>query len=87
MILGYIKKAFLLAHQEDNDEFLTSLQVVPHTVRHVATSLNAVRHFSMEDILRAGAWSSPNSFISHYLQDFTTDTLTGLSNVGGGGCL
>ena len=82
-VSGYIKKAILLAYQDSNDEFLSSLQVVPHTVRHVATSLNAVRNFSMEDILRAGAWSSPNSFISHYLQDFTTDTLSGLSSIGG----
>ena len=44
-VSGYIKKAILLAYQESNDGFLSSLQVVPHTVRHVATSLNAIHNF------------------------------------------
>ena len=82
-ISGYIKKAILLAYEGASNEILTDLQVVPHTVRHVASSLSAVKHFSMEEILRSGSWSTPNTFISHYLHDYSTDTLAGLSSLGG----
>ena len=82
-ISNYIKQAVILAYELVDDQSLNGTQVVPHTVRHVATSLKAWRSFSLKDILEAGSWVSPNSFIAHYLTDFTTDTLSGLSSIGG----
>ena len=82
-ISSYIRKAILLAYTEADQELLTQVKVVPHSVRHVATSLNALKHFSLQDIMRAGAWSTPNTFISFYLRDFATDTISGLSSIGG----
>ena len=84
-ISGYIKASILLAYEEvpNDSELMSSLQVVPHTVRHVATSLKALRHFSLDEVLAAGGWVTPNSFISHYLQNFSKDTVTGLCSLGG----
>ena len=81
-ISGYIKCAVLMAYKAENAEEL--VHVVPHSVRHVATSLQAVRHFSLDDVLGAGRWTSPNTFITHYLQNFSTNTLSGLSGIKGG---
>ena len=82
-ISSYIKKAVLMAYEEADDDLLSNLKVVPHTVRHVASSLKALRSCSLQEIMQAGTWASPNTFISHYLVDFTTDSLKGLSNIGG----
>ena len=59
------------------------IHVKPHSVRHVATSLSALRNFSLDDVLNAGAWSSPNVFIKHYVQNFSTDAMSKLSHLGG----
>ena len=82
-ISSYIKKAVLMAYEDADDDLLSNLKVVPHTVRHVASSLKALRNCSLQEIMQAGTWASPNTFISHYLVDFTTDSLTGLSKIGG----
>ena len=58
-------------------------QIKAHSVRHVATSLRALKAVSLSDILRARAWSTPNVFISFYVQDFSVDSLTELSHLGG----
>ena len=79
----YIKKAVLLAYSDADETLLQQLRVVPHTIRHIATPLRAMKSFSMKEILQTGSWSSPNSFINHYLQDFTTNTVSGLSSLGG----
>ena len=62
------------------------VHVKPHSVRHVATSLSALRRiFSLEDVLKAGAFGCvyPNVFIKHYFQSFSTDTMSKLSRLGG----
>ena len=55
----------------------------PHSIRHVATSLSALRSFSLDDVLKAGAWVNPSTFLKFYVQNFTTDKLTKLSRLGG----
>ena len=84
-ISNYLKSAIRLAYENvsNDDDLLASLQVVPHTVRHVATSLKALNHFSMNEVLSAGGWVSPNTFISHYLHDFSRDSMSGLCTLGG----
>ena len=84
-ISNYLKAAILLAYNDvsNDDDLISSLQVVPHTVRHVATSMKAWKHFALDEVLAAGGWTSPNTFISFYLHDFSRDTLTGLCSLGG----
>ena len=61
-ISSYIKLAVILAYELSEEDTLESLKIVPHTVRHVATSLKAWRSFSLNDILEAGSWVSPNTW-------------------------
>ena len=77
----YIKQAVLLAYKEADSSLIETLKIKPHSVRHVSTSLIALKHFSIDDVLRTGSWASPNVFISHYLQNFSSDVLTGLNSV------
>ena len=80
----YIKEAVVLAYSDPSQKDTKSpVHVKPHSVRHVATSLSALRNFSLDDVLKAGAWSSPNVFLKHYVQNFSTDALSKLSRLGG----
>ena len=82
---NYIKETVVLAYQEQNpdSEYVRSLKIKPHSIRHVATSLNALRAVDMDDVLQAGTWASPNVFLKHYVQYFSTDHLSQLSRLGG----
>lgn len=81
-ISAYIREAIVLAYASDPGRAVPS-QIKAHSVRHVATSLQALKCFSLDDLLKAGAWSTPNVFISFYLQEFSVDSLTNLSHLGG----
>ena len=73
----HIKEAILLAYSNASQANIPSpVHVKPHSVRHVATSLSPLRTFSLNEVLRAGAWSSPNVFIKHYVQNFSTDDMS-----------
>ena len=79
-----IKEAVVLAYLDANLQDTTSpVHITPHSVRHVATSLSALRNLSLDDVLKAGAWTLPNVFIKHYVQSFSTDTMSRLSRLGG----
>ena len=83
-ISAYIKEVVVLAYSNASLQDTTSpVHIKPHSVRHVATSLNALRNFSLDDALKAGAWASPNVFIQHYVQSFSKDTMSKLSHLGG----
>lgn len=80
----YIKSAVTQAYAAQPDTSSQSkIHVKPHSVRHVATSLSALKAFSLEDVLRAGAWASPDMFLRFYAQDFTVDSISKLSHLGG----
>ena len=49
----------------------------------MSTSLNALKHFSVDDLIASGTWTSSNVFLSHYIQNFTTDELSRLHRIGG----
>ena len=78
----YIKEAIILAHKEVDPSSLSDMSIKAHLVRHVATSLNALRNFSVDDLLKAGAWTSPSTFLSHYVQSFSFKNLSRISEVG-----
>ena len=73
----------MLAYANISPDLCKSLKVKPHSVRSVATSLGAIKATSLDSILKVGLWSSSNSFIKHYITDFSTDTLSGLSRLSG----
>ena len=52
-----------------------------HDVRGVATSLAFVAGLSVEDVLRAGHWSNPHTFLKHYNKEFAPLTLERLKRV------
>ena len=81
-ISTYIKEAIILAYASSSAR-TTPSAIKAHSVRHVATSLQALKCFSMTDLLKAGAWTTPNVFISFYLQEFSVDSVTKLSHLGG----
>ena len=81
-ISTYIKEAIILAYASSSNR-TTPSAIKAHSVRHVATSLQALKCFSMTDLLKAGAWTTPNVFISFYLQEFSVDSVTKLSHLGG----
>ena len=79
-ISSYIKDAILLAYSDTKQKYIKELPVVKaHSVRHVAMSLNTFKYYNMDDVLRAGAWTTPNVFLSHYVQEFSMDSLSKLS--------
>ena len=83
-ISAYLKAAILMAyHANSNSERAGGVHVKAHSIRHVATSLSALKHYSLEDVLQAGAWTTPDVFLSFYIQDFTTDQISKLSRLGG----
>ena len=69
-VSAYIKELIMAAHREQNPDSVGSLSVKAHSVRKVATSLRSVKNLSMEELLRAGAWTTPGVFLSHYVQSF-----------------
>ena len=70
-ISAYIKEAVVLVYLDASLQDTTSpVHIKSHSVRHVATSLSALRNFSLEDVLKTGAWASPYVFIKHYVQSF-----------------
>ena len=80
----YMKEAILLAYQDPSVEKSHSqVNPKPHSIRHVATSLNALKGFKLDDVLRAGAWANPNTFLRFYVQSYSTDKLSKLSRFGG----
>ena len=79
----YIKKVIQLAYQEASPQLLENLKINAHSYRHISTSLCALKNFSLEEVVAAGSWSSPNVLISHYLQNVSTDALSGLHSLRG----
>ena len=75
----------ILAYQELNSDSqnVRSLKIKPHSIRHVSTFLSALRAVDMDEALQAGTWASPNVFLKHYVQHFSTDHLSQLSRLGG----
>lgn len=82
-ISHYLRAAVVEAHQ--NNENVTrsaeAFKMRPHDIRGIATSLQSLSNCSMEDILRAGVWATPSTFLRHYVKEFTVEQLSGLSHL------
>ena len=79
-ISHYLRAAVVEAHRDIENVTVSAeaFNIRPHDIRGVATSLQALSNCPMEDILKAGVWSSPSTFIKHYVKDFTVEQLSGL---------
>ena len=82
-ISRYVKEIVVLAHSNQDPESIDKLVVKAHSVRHVATSLKALRSCSLREVMGAGAWASTNMFLSHYVQSYTANQLSKLADLGG----
>ena len=82
-ISRYVKETLVLAHSNQDPESVNKLVLKGHTVRHVATSLKALRSCSLREVMGAGAWASTNMFLSHYVQSYTANQLSKLADLGG----
>ena len=83
-IASYVKQAIIMAYELTSaSRPLSNLVVQPHSVRHVAASLAALRCSSLEELLSAGCWTTPDVFLAYYATNFSTDSITNLSRLGG----
>ena len=73
----------VLAHSNQDPESVDKLVVKAHSVRHVATSLKALRSCSLREVMGAGARASTNMFLSHHVQSYTANQLSKLADLGG----
>ena len=85
-ISSYIKQTIVAAYNEaealPDDVIARDLNIKAHQVRHVAHSLGQLGQLPLSDIIRTGNWSTPNTFIKHYLQHLSDDNVTNLQSVG-----
>ena len=85
-ISNYLKQVIIAAYKDvealSDDVIVKDLNVKAHQVRHVAHSLGQLGQLSLSDIIRTGGWSTPNTFIKHYLQPLSIDTVDQLHSVG-----
>ena len=80
-LTGWVKKLISEIYQTAHPETKRMHSIRPHDVRSLATSLAEASGAALDDIMKAGMWTSHNTFTSFYLTDVTTlrDTLKTLS--------
>ena len=85
-ISNYLKQTIVAAYKDveslSDDAIAHDLNIKAHQVRHVAHSLGQLGQLSLADIIRTGGWSTPNTFIKHYLQPLSNDVVDKLHSVG-----
>lgn len=66
----YIKECILWCYEQAG---VDCPAVRAHDVRKVAASLRALSATSLEDVLEAGDWSAPSTFLKHYFVNLSPD--------------
>ena len=69
-ISRWIVKTIQLCYKVEGERLVSPVKA--HSVRALATSLAFFRQASLEQIIRAGTWTSANTFISFYLTDLSS---------------
>ena len=77
-ISNYLKLVVQEAYEARAGDVPIPGQVRGHDIRAIAASLKAMRCCSMDELLAAGTWVSPNSFLSFYAKSFSVNELTRL---------
>ena len=82
-ISNYLKQTVIDAYlcAESNPDMVPRPNMHPHEIRQVATSLKLAKGATMADVVAAGCWKSPTTFIKHYMQDYRVDTVTKLCSL------
>ena len=82
----YIKRAILLTYanlESKSEKFVQfHYNITAHQVRHVAHSLGQLGAVPLTDLIRTGGWTTPRTFIRHYLHDLSPDTVKNLRSFG-----
>ena len=63
----WVKLLVKAVYAESGAESRDLYRISAHQVRHISMSLASHMGAPLEDIVRAGMWTNPNTFISHYL--------------------
>ena len=69
------------AYAETSDNQLRLNRVTAQEVRSLSTSRALLSGVHLDEIVKAGTWRSPNSFVSFYLRDMASE-LDGLHSLG-----
>lgn len=80
----YVRQLVQQAYEDEaqSPEALRELDMTAHDLRGVATSLKALTSWSLRDLLQAGSWASPDTFLRFYVKEFTHNTVSGLYELG-----
>jgi integrase len=78
---GWVRKTIKYCYKNASDRSATLVNARAHDLRGMATTLAFEGSAEMEDILQAGSWTAPNTFISHYLKT-SVMTPEGKSRIG-----
>ena len=83
---GYVKVLICEAHKSveaaSDEEIAARYHVKAHQVRHVAHSLSQLGTMPLTEIIKTGGWTSPSTFIDHYLQHLPAESVTQLQQLG-----
>ena len=74
----YIVKIILSAYEAAGLHPPTGVRA--HDVRGIATSLRALTGVALAEVLAAGQWSQPNTFVKFYLKEFSPGFLSSLGS-------
>lgn len=85
-ISSYVKRTIREAHgaatSADGDAPAQPSNVKAHQVRHVSHSLAQLGAVPLTDVIRTGGWSTPSTFLKHYIQYLSQDTVDELREIG-----
>ena len=83
---GYVKTLICEAHKSveaaSDAEIAEKYRVKAHQVRHVAHSLSQLGSMPLAEIIKTGGWTSPSTFIDHYLQHLPAESVSQLQQLG-----
>ena len=65
---SWVRKTLQHCYKNASDGAARLIGARAHDLRGMATTLAFHRNAEMEEILQAGSWANPNTFISHYLK-------------------
>ena len=71
-LTGWVKRLITDIYATAHPDTKRLHDIRPHQIRSLATSLAEASGASLDDIMKAGMWTTHNTFTSFYLTDVTT---------------
>ena len=83
-ISHYVRLLVQEAYESEaqSPETCREFSVTAHDLRGIATSLKSLTSLSLRELLQAGSWASPDTFLKFYVKEFTHNQITGLYQIG-----